>query len=109
MNPSAAPYFKHMRIFNGIIGVSVIFAMWGNTYFFSWYGVYDNPQDLISMRQGIGATLIAAAFLVVPLLMFVMGFVSTFSLLHNKTEESGMTLTEGLAFIGRRILKLLPF
>jgi hypothetical protein len=32
------------------MGFGIIYVMWASTYFFSWYGLYDNPQDLKKMR-----------------------------------------------------------
>jgi len=43
IHPSTAPLFKHMKVFNGLVGFFLIYSIWGNTYFFSWYGLYDNP------------------------------------------------------------------
>jgi hypothetical protein len=73
-----------MNVFTGIVGISIIYAIWANTYFFSWFGVYDNPQDIIKMRGQLAFTLIPGGFLLVPLLYFCMAFVNTFSLMHNK-------------------------
>jgi hypothetical protein len=39
-----------MKLFNGLVGFFLIYAIWANTYFFSWYGLYDNPQDVLAMR-----------------------------------------------------------
>jgi len=41
--PGNAPYTKHMKVFNGLIGICIMYAVWGNCYFFSYYFVYDNP------------------------------------------------------------------
>lgn len=103
------PYYKYMTVFNGVMGLSVLFVIWGQTYFFSWYGVYDNPQDIIKMRSEFRFTLIPGVFLLVPLMFFIMGFVSTFSLLHNKKQGEGVTIKESIFFILKRIAKLWPF
>jgi hypothetical protein len=39
-----------MKLFNGLVGFFLIYAIWANTYFFSWYGLHDNPQDVLAMR-----------------------------------------------------------
>lgn len=43
LHPATASLYKNMSIFNGIIGFGSIYIMWASTYFFSWYGLYDNP------------------------------------------------------------------
>ena len=53
--------------------------------------------------------LIPGALMMAPLFFFALGFVSTFSLTHNKPEGEKMTVLEGLKFIGKRIVKLTPF
>ena len=78
-------------------------------YFFSWYGVYDNPQDILAFRSSYFFTLIPGAFFTVPVLFFALGFTSTFSLLHNKPEGTGMSFKDALFFIGKRVARLLPF
>lgn len=98
-----------MTIFNGVMGLSLIYAIWGQTYFFSYYALYDNPQDLKAMRDSFFFTLIPGAFFTVPVMFFGLGFTSTFSLLHNKAEGDGMTLGEGIRFIIRRFIRLLPY
>jgi hypothetical protein len=53
--------------------------------------------------------LISGAFMMAPLFYFALGFVSTFSLIHNKPEGEKMSIKEGLLFIAKRIIKLTPF
>jgi hypothetical protein len=101
--------FRHMKVFNGLIGFFLLYAIWGNTYFFSWYGLYDNPEGVISMRQGFGFVLITGVAFVASLLFFTQGFVSTFSLMSNKPEGEDVTVMECLMFVVKRIVKLLPF
>jgi hypothetical protein len=98
-----------MNIFNGLIGFSLIYAIWGGTYFFSWYGLYDNPHDLTKMRNSVGFVFVPGAFFVASLMFFCLGFVSTFSLIHNKGEGEKMTIHDALMFIVKRIVKLIPF
>jgi len=91
------------------MGFGIIYVLWASTYFFSWYGLYDNPQDLKTMRGDFLFLLIAGAFMMAPLMLFAMGFVSTFSLTHNTPEGEKMSMIEGLKFVGKRIVKLAPF
>lgn len=91
------------------MGFGIIYIMWASTYFFSWYGLYDNPQDLKKMRGDFIFLTIAGAFMMAPLCFFVMGFVSTFSLIHNNPEGEKMSFIHALKFIAKRIIKLAPF
>ena len=100
---------KYMKVFNGITALCMIYAIWGNTYFLSWFGVYDNPQDISRLRNQWIFTLVPAAYLTVPLLFFVQGFVSTFGLLQNKPDGEGVTIKESLYFIIKKALRLTPF
>jgi hypothetical protein len=98
-----------MKVFNGVTALSMIYALWGSTYFFSWFGVYDNAHDIQSFRDSVIFSIVPAAFLVAPLLFFVQGFVSTFALLHNKPDGEGITLKEGLFFVFKKLVRLTPF
>ena len=109
LHPATAPLYKHLSIFTGVMGFGIIYIMWASTYFFSWYGLYDNPQDLKKMRGDFIFLTIAGAFMMAPLCFFVMGFVSTFSLVHNNPEGEKMSFIHALKFIAKRIIKLAPF
>ncbi len=109
LHPATAPLYKNMSIFNGIIGFGSIYIMWASTYFFSWYGLYDNPQDLKTMKSQFIFLLISGAWMMAPLFFFALAFVSTFSLTHNRPEGEKLTVKEGLSFIGKRLVKLTPF
>lgn len=106
---NTAPHTKYLTVFNGVVGLSLIFSIWCTTYFFSWFGVYDNPQDITKMRGEVMFSLIPAGFLIAPLLFYSMAFVNTFSLTHNKPEGEYLTIFESLWFILKKILKLTPF
>jgi hypothetical protein len=43
LHSATAPLYKNLSIFNGLLGFGIIYVMWASTYFFSWYGLYDNP------------------------------------------------------------------
>ena len=60
-----------MKVFNGLVGFFLIYGMWGNTYFYSWYGLYDNPQDVLAMRQRIAFVFITGISFFASLLFFV--------------------------------------
>lgn len=98
-----------MSIFTGLMGFGIIYVLWASTYFFSWYGLYDNPQDLKEMRGDVIFLTIAGGFMMAPVGFFVMGFVSTFSLTHNTPEGEKMKFVDALKFIVKRIIKLAPF
>ena len=98
-----------MKVFNGLVGFFLIYAMWGNTYFFSWYGLYDNPHDVLTLRQNIGFVFITGISFAASLLFFVQGFTSTFSLVHNKAEGDDVTFMESLKFFLKRIVRFTPF
>lgn len=41
---------KNLKVFNGIRAMSSLYYIYGCTYFFSWYAIYDNPDDINSMK-----------------------------------------------------------
>jgi hypothetical protein len=98
-----------MTIFNGVLGLGLIYSIWCTTYFLSWYGLYDNPQEITAMRQDPAFTLIPAGFLIAPLAFYIMAFVNTFSLVHNKTQDEYLGVKESLWFVLKKIIKLTPF
>jgi hypothetical protein len=98
-----------MKVFNGITAVCMIYGIWGQVYFLSWFGLYDNPEDITKMRNSWIFLLIPAVYLTVPVLFFVQGFVSTFGLLQNKPDGEGITFVDGLLFIIKKVGRLLPF
>jgi hypothetical protein len=98
-----------MKVFNGLVGFFLIYAIWGNCYFFSWYGLFDNPQDILAYRQKYGFVLITGIAFVASLLFFVQGFVSTFSLMHNKPEGQNVSIFEAFGFFFKRVVRFTPF
>jgi len=109
LHPARITLTKYMKVFNGITATCMIVGIWGQVYFVSWYGLYDNPQDITKMRNSWMFTIIPAVYLAVPVLFFTQGFVSTFGLLQNKPDGEGITFTDSFKFIGKKLLRLLPF
>lgn len=86
-NPESNPVTKHLKVFNGIIGLAMVYLIFCHTYYFSWYGIVDNPFVLDEWKQSLLFTFIPGGFFVVPSLLFALGFVSTYSFLNKPTEK----------------------
>lgn len=37
---------KYLKVMNGLKGSAMLLMIWGTTYFFSWFSVVSNPNDL---------------------------------------------------------------
>lgn len=72
---------KNLKVFNGIRALSSLYLIYGSTYFFSWYAIYDNPDDINRMKKSLLFSIIPGAFFIVPMFLFTSGFLATFSFL----------------------------
>lgn len=72
---------SYLRIFNGLKGVSILLACWGGTFFFSWYSILANPQDVDNMLKSETFSVVSGTVFVFAVFLFCSGFLQTHSLL----------------------------
>ncbi|CDW87686.1 UNKNOWN [Stylonychia lemnae] len=99
---------KNLRVFNGIKALSSIYFIYGCTYFFSWYAIYDNPSDINKMKNNILFAIIPGVFFIVPMFLFTSGFLSTFSFLQTK-ETQQFSAKNIWNYYLRKVIKVIPF
>ena len=99
---------KSLRVFNGVRAMSSLYFMYGCTYFFSWYGIWDNPQDFMKMKNSVLFTIIPGALFIVPVILFTSGFLSTLSFLQTAEHEL-WSVVSVFGFYKNRVIKLIPF
>ena len=37
---------SHLRVLNGLKGLAALLACWGGTFYFAWFSILSNPQDV---------------------------------------------------------------
>lgn len=99
---------QNLKVFNGIKALSSLYLIYGNTYFFSWYAIYDNPGDINTMKDSALFSIIPGTFFIVPMFLFSSGFLSAFSFLQTN-EHNQYTVSNIWNFYLRKVIRLIPF
>ena len=71
----------NLRLFNGLKGGSVLLAAWGMTFFFSWYAILSNQNEINDMLNSWTFNFVSMAVFTAPIFFFCSGFLQTHSLL----------------------------
>ena len=69
-------------------GSAVILTGWGLTFFFSYYSVLSNPQDINDMLNSYFFNIVSGTIYTVPLFFFCSGFLQTLSFFDKDRTES---------------------
>ena len=78
----------NFKVFSGIRGLSSLYYIYGATHLFCWYGIIENPQDIMTMKQSIYFALIPGALFTAPVFLFTSGFLQTFNLMLTMEDPS---------------------
>lgn len=70
-----------LSVFNGLKGISMVFMTWGFTFYFVWYSVVSNPEDVDTMAKTLTFNIVSGCVYTVPIFFFCSGFLQTFSIL----------------------------
>jgi len=97
-----------LKVFNGIKGVSMVIVIWGWSFFFAWFSIISNPNEVEEMRNNMWFTLVSMAIYTVPTFFFCSGFLQTFSFLNKNKEESMYTPKKLALYYLRKILRFVP-
>jgi hypothetical protein len=66
---------KNLKVFNGLKAVSMIFAAWGVTFYFSWFSIISNKPAVDDMLKTMTFNImVAASIYTVPIFFFSSGF-----------------------------------
>jgi len=66
--------WENLHVLNGVKALASLYYMYGITYYFSWYSVIENPQDIMVMKENPIFSLIPGAFFTAPVFLFLSGF-----------------------------------
>jgi len=98
----------NLKVFDGLRGVSAVYAVYGSTYFFSYFGIIENPYDIDKIRGQFGFIFIAGSFFTAYTFFFLGGFLSAFSFLQTPQEERYTAGNLG-KYYAKKLLKYMPF
>ena len=71
----------NLRLFNGLKGTALILACWGMTFFFSWYSILSNQNEIADMLKSWTFNIVSCAVYAVPIFFYCSGFLQTHALL----------------------------
>ena len=65
---------KRLNVFNGIKAVSILYAILGMTFLFSYYSIIANPQEVELKKMSYAFMIIYGSIYTVPILFMTAGF-----------------------------------
>jgi hypothetical protein len=65
---------KNLKVFNGLKGASAILVIWGITFYFSWFAVISNQNDVDTMKDTMFFNIVSGTVYTVPVFFFCSGF-----------------------------------
>lgn len=65
---------QHLSVFNGLKGLCMLMMVWGFTFYFAWYSVISNPEDMDSMSNTLLFNVVSMCVYTVPVFFFCSGF-----------------------------------
>lgn len=89
-------------------GLSVIFMTWGFTFYFVWYSVISNPEDVDNMASTIFFNVVSGTVYVVPVFFYCSGFLQTFALLQANNKGDMFTPANLGKWYARKLLRYVP-
>jgi peptidoglycan/LPS O-acetylase OafA/YrhL len=73
----------HLSVFNGLKGLCTVLMTWGFTFYFSWFSIVANADEVDDMRNEFAFNFVSIAVYTVPVFFFCSGFLQTFSLMQE--------------------------
>lgn len=64
----------------------MILVTWGVTFYFVWFSVISNPEEVETMLETKTFNVVSATVFCVPLYFFCSGFLQTFSFMQRHNE-----------------------
>lgn len=99
---------QHLSVINGLKGLSVVLATWGITFYFVWFSIISNPEDVDNMTKTIFFNIVSGCVYVVPVFFYCSGFLQTFSLLQANNKGDMFTPINLGKWYLRKILRYIP-
>jgi peptidoglycan/LPS O-acetylase OafA/YrhL len=98
----------YLSVFNGLKGSAVIAVVWGQTFFFSWFSIINNPDEVTAMMKDSQFNMVSAVTFCASVFFFCSGFLQTYSFLQHDQEESMFTPKNlGLHYL-KKLLRYMP-
>jgi hypothetical protein len=80
-NTPAKVLAKRLSVFNGIKAISIVYAMLGLSFLFSWYSVISSPQEVEQKKLSYAFTIVYGSIYTCPVLFMTAGFLQAHSFL----------------------------
>jgi peptidoglycan/LPS O-acetylase OafA/YrhL len=104
--PDRYQFTRNLKIFDGVRATSLIYICWCLTYLMAEYGVIQNPQYIDETKGKFWFTFVTGGFFSVSIMMFVTGFLFTYSFL---SEQECMSPKKVGLYYAKRVFKIMPF
>ena len=79
---------KRLRVFNGVKAISIVYAMLGISFLFSWYSVISSPQEVEKKKMSYAFTIVYGSIYTTPVLFMTAGFLQAHSFLQGDPEKA---------------------
>jgi len=99
---------KYLKVITGLKGAAMMMMVWGATYYFAWFSVVSNPNELQDMRKTYFFNIVSSTVYTVPLFFFCSGFLQTFAFMQRDQEESMFTSWNLAKYYFRKIFRYMP-
>mmetsp|Transcript_7393 Transcript_7393/g.12482 ORF Transcript_7393/g.12482 Transcript_7393/m.12482 type:complete len:206 (+) Transcript_7393:791-1408(+) len=106
--PESRRMAKHLSVFNGLKAASAILLIWGQTFFFSWYSIVNNPDQVAEMRKDYAFNFVTGTLFCVPLFFFCSGFLQTYSFVQRDKRESLFVPKNLAKYYLTKLLRFVP-
>ena len=106
--PASSKVTRNLKVFNGLKGFAMLYVIWGQTFFFSWYSVINNPESVKQMRSQTLFNAVTASVYTVPVFFFCSGFLQTFSFTQKDKEESMFSFYKLVNYTVKKFLRYMP-
>jgi len=83
-------------------------VIWGQTFYFVWYSIISNPNEVKEMRDDLWFTVVSMTIYTVPIFFFCSGFLQTFAFLSRNKRESMFTVKALTTYYARKIFRFVP-
>jgi len=92
-------------------GAGALWGVWGITFYFVWFSVISNTEDVQKMIGSYGFNFVSSAVFMVPMFFYISGFLQTFSFLQKEDEKQskGVSMYSPKHLAGFYLLKIFRY
>ena len=99
---------QHLSVFNGVKGMAMVFMTWGITFYFVWFSIISNPEDVSTMSDTFMFNVVSMCVYTVPIFFFCSGFLQSFALIQSDKSGSAFTCKALTKWYFRKITRYMP-